>query len=375
MHLLTPDLPTLRLCSLLASTAYAAIFFVLWSRRQSEPYLLHWGLSSTLYAIALFSFELKPGDPSAVPTALDYGMVAFSDFLLVSGMRLFDGKRPFRAWMAVPIVATMFGAALPLVVASGDPAAIVASRVAGALGLGACMVICACAILMGPAREISFPRRLVGITMLAYGPGYLASVWIELWGSFGTTTLDLLPMLQDQLLLGVLNLGLLATPWEKAVRLLMESARRDALTGAWNRAALKLADGDLARPANSLILIDIDHFKAINDTFGHAAGDAVLVAFASRIQLLATEHNGVFVRLGGDEFVLVAPTEDDADAHALAEQVRAIPAPDVSGLPHYSISIGVSRVEAGESGLSQALARADRSLYRAKEHGRDQVVA
>jgi diguanylate cyclase (GGDEF)-like protein len=83
----------------------------------------------------------------------------------------------------------------------------------------------------------------------------------------------------------------------------------------------------------------------------------------------------MFVRLGGDEFVMLAPTADDRDARILAEQMRAIPDPSVTGLPPYSISIGVSRVRQGETVLSQALARADASLYRAKARGRDQVAA
>jgi diguanylate cyclase (GGDEF)-like protein len=182
-------------------------------------------------------------------------------------------------------------------------------------------------------------------------------------------------MLQDQVLLGILNLGLLATPWERALRQLRESVLRDALTGAWNRTALKQREADFAAPESSLFLIDIDHFKSINDTFGHAAGDAVLIAFAGRIQALAAERGGMFVRLGGDEFVMVAPTDDDHDARILAEQVRAIPDPSISDLPPYSISIGLARVQPGEISLSLALARADQSLYRAKASGRDQVAA
>lgn len=375
MLFLTPDIPTLRLCSLLGSLAYATIFFVLWGRSRGETYLLHWGLSSTLYATALFSFEMRPGPPSAISNAMDYGLIALSDFLLVSGMRLFDGKSPFKAWMAIPVAATAIGVALPFLIAPGSSAALVASRVTGSVGLGACMMICAAAILFGARGAIALPRKIVGVALLAYGPGYVVSVWVELAGSVGSGTLDLLPMLQDQVLLGVLNLGLLATPWERALRQLKESARRDALTGAWNRAALKLHDTELALPANSLFLIDIDHFKTINDTYGHAAGDAVLIGFARRIQEIAAERGGVFARLGGDEFVLVAPTDNEQDARTLAEQLRAIPSPDISGSPYYSISVGISRVDPGETGLSHALARADRSLYRAKADGRDQVAA
>lgn len=368
-----PDIPTLRLCSLLESAAYAAIFIIFWLRRREQTYLLHWGLSSVLYAIALFGFEFRAGAATPLSSAMDYGLIALSDFLLVSGMRIFDGKPPFQRWMAIPVMLTALAAALPLIFIPGAEGSVV-SHVLGSASLGSCMVLCAGAILRG-GKDVATPRRIVGFAMLAYGPGYVVSICVEIWGAFGSTTLDLLPMLQDQVLLGLLNLGLLATPWERALRELKESALRDALTGAWNRTALKQRDKDLARPATSLFLIDIDHFKKINDTHGHATGDAVLVALSCRAEALAAERNGIFVRLGGDEFVMAAPTADDQDARALAEQIRAISDPESTGLPPFSLSIGLSRVHGDEAGLSQAMARADLSLYRAKAGGRDQVAA
>jgi diguanylate cyclase (GGDEF)-like protein len=371
---LAPDIPTLRLCSLLASAAYATIFIVLWARRRGETYLFYWGASSAIYAAALVCFELDSALPAPLAGAINYGLIATSDFFLVAGMRRFDGKPAFRQWMAIPVAITAIAVALPLMLVP-SARGVVLSHVLGSICLGACMVICAVAILAGNKGQISMPRRIVGIGLLAYGPGYVVSIWVQLWGAFNSTTLDLLPMLQVQVLLGVLNLGLLATPWERALRALKESVLRDALTGVWNRTGLKQHDRELASHANSLVLVDIDHFKSINDTFGHATGDAVLVAFASRVQALAAERGGVFVRLGGDEFVMVAPTADEHDARELAEQVRSIPDSVGSDLPAYSISVGLARVQADESSLSPAMARADLSLYRAKAGGRDQVAA
>lgn len=370
----TPDILTLRLCSLLASAAYATIFFVLWTRRRSEIYLLHWGASSALYALALLGFDFMPGGETPLSSAINYGLVAISDFLVVSGIRRFDRKPGFALWMVAPVAATILVVGIPLMMLP-DPLGLKVSHVAGSVLLGTCMVICACVILFGNRREASVARRIVGIGLLAYGPGYVISICIEMGHAFSSITLDLLPMLQDQVLVGILNLCLLATPWERAVRELKESVLRDGLTGAWNRTWLKQHDAELASPSTSLFLIDIDHFKTINDTFGHAAGDAVLVAFSNRIDGLAVRHGGMFVRLGGDEFVMLAQTSGDQEAHRLAEEVRTIPDPALSGLPPYSISIGLARVLAGETGLSPALARADLSLYRAKASGRDQVAA
>jgi diguanylate cyclase (GGDEF)-like protein len=375
MFVHTPDIPTLRLCSLLATLSYATIFLVLWARRRNETYLLYWGMSSALYATGLLGFEFLNALYAPVGAALNYGIVALSDFLLLMGMRRFDGKRAFAPWMIVPIAGTMAAVAVPLMAIADPATAMMTSHIIGAVALGSCMVICACAILFGGDREAGTPRKIVAFAMLVYGPTYLLSIWIEIRGPLGAGMLDLLPMLQDQVLLGVLNLGLLATPWERALREVTDAAYRDPLTGAWNRTAFKQQEAALALPHNSLFLIDIDHFKTINDTYGHAAGDAVLTTFAARIEALARARDGMFVRLGGDEFVLVAPTTDDGDALALAEQVRTVPDLAGSGLPRYSLCIGLSRVHGGETTLSLAMARADRSLYRAKAAGRDQVAA
>jgi hypothetical protein len=160
-----PDIPTLRLCSLLESAAYAAIFITFWLRRREQPYLLHWGLSSVLYALALLGFEFKPGAPTALSSAVDYGLIALADFLLVTGMRIFDGKPPFRRWMVAPILMTALAAGLPLALIPGAQGVVV-SHVLGSAGLGICMVVCAALILRG-GSDARVARRMVGLAMLA----------------------------------------------------------------------------------------------------------------------------------------------------------------------------------------------------------------
>ncbi len=370
-----PNLATLRLCSTLESVAYALIFLVLWARRRHETYLIDWGVSSAFYAASLIVFELPLPLPPMIANGIAYGLVAASDLLILSGMRRFDGNPPFAAWMLAPFLLPVLTAMVPWIVWSEPETATYIMRAGSAAALALCMICCIVGILAGRERGGRLPRRIVAAALAAYVPGYVLSMAAQLLhvGDYGG--LGLLPMVQDQILLPILNLALLATPWDRAMRTLQDSVLRDALTGAWNRAALKRRDAELAIPSTSLFLIDIDHFKRINDTYGHAAGDSVLIALSGRLEAMAAEHDGLFVRLGGDEFVMVIPTADDGTAQRLAEQVRTVPGPAASGLPAYSLSIGLSRVQSGETGLSSALARADRSLYLAKERGRDQVAA
>jgi diguanylate cyclase (GGDEF)-like protein len=125
----------------------------------------------------------------------------------------------------------------------------------------------------------------------------------------------------------------------------------------------------------SVCLLDIDHFKAINDTHGHAAGDAVLRHLPD-VAAVGLRGFDVFGRLGGEEFLLVLPGTDLAGAMVVAERVRA--AVDTAGFPgipaggRVSVTLGVAQGARGEE-VSALLARADRALYLGKATGRNRV--
>ncbi|MBP2291468.1 GGDEF domain-containing response regulator [Azospirillum rugosum] len=165
---------------------------------------------------------------------------------------------------------------------------------------------------------------------------------------------------------------------------LRRMATTDPLTGLWNRRRfLELAEGELsrlrryARPV-SVLMLDIDHFKAINDTHGHAAGDEALCRLADRCraELRETDHLG---RLGGEEFAIVLPETGLGEAVEVAERLRL----SLSDMPvrlgdttlHMTVSIGVAACRDGDASIDRALGRADRALYAAKGGGRNRVVA
>ncbi|MEA3192509.1 MAG: diguanylate cyclase [Betaproteobacteria bacterium] len=164
-----------------------------------------------------------------------------------------------------------------------------------------------------------------------------------------------------------------------AVERIGELAIRDELTGVYNRRYLMEA---LAREQSraerlgtpfAVCLIDIDHFKSINDSFGHAAGDSVLKEFA---RLIPPELRGVDVhgRFGGEEFLIVLPGTDRAGAQICAERVRArTAAAAFPGVPRVTVTVGVA-IYAGKEPVSALLARADKALYEGKNGGRNRVV-
>lgn len=165
------------------------------------------------------------------------------------------------------------------------------------------------------------------------------------------------------------------------MRQLEDQASTDELTGLCNRRHfLCLAERELLRlPAHAqygLALIDLDHFKRINDRYGHAAGDRVLQTFATLAQACLREGD-VLARYGGEEFVLLLPNVNLDQISVCCERLReAFAAAEPLGLSlgGLSLSIGMTRLQRGDN-LDLALQRADQALYRAKHNGRNRCEA
>lgn len=161
-------------------------------------------------------------------------------------------------------------------------------------------------------------------------------------------------------------------------------ARIDPLTGVNNRLALieateraldaAMIDG---RPLGALML-DADHFKTVNDRFGHSGGDKVLLSLVAHIQRVLGRHD-VLGRIGGEEFVVLSPGSTVRQTRALGERIRAA----VENMPlaidghalAMTVSVGVAGAAPGESDVAALLQRADAALYAAKRAGRNRVMA
>jgi two-component system cell cycle response regulator len=179
---------------------------------------------------------------------------------------------------------------------------------------------------------------------------------------------------------------------EQSLKAVIEERRRmamtDVLTGVHNRRYFmnhlrrelkrtRRFGGDL-----TVVVFDIDHFKHINDRYGHAAGDAVLVEFARRVQKCLPREFDWCARVGGEEFAVVLPQTDLAGGQVVAEKIRhafaSNPVTAVSGGVECTVSAGVSGLSAfadrNEVSIEQMLSRADDCLYTSKNSGRDRVT-
>lgn len=156
-------------------------------------------------------------------------------------------------------------------------------------------------------------------------------------------------------------------------------AEHDALTGIYNRVKLNSIFPNLIFNANkydknfSIILFDIDHFKSINDIYGHNVGDSVLVELTHLIKNLLRESD-IFVRWGGEEFIVVLPITSLSDASKLASHLRKnLEEHPFLQVGEVTCSFGVTDFKVGDTQII-LLERADEALYTAKNNGRNQVV-
>ncbi len=165
--------------------------------------------------------------------------------------------------------------------------------------------------------------------------------------------------------------------------LLHIEATHDALTGLWNRAAIleflgkELSRAQLENSSIGVIMADLDHFKRVNDTKGHRAGDIVLQEMAQRMRSTLRPYDTIG-RYGGEEFLVIAPHSDISNtlkqAKRLRRAVEATPVGTAEGPVAMTISLGVTASgEVGSAPAESLLLAADAALYKSKERGRNRV--
>jgi diguanylate cyclase (GGDEF)-like protein len=314
--------------------------------------------------------------------------VAAANALLLAGVLLqaralaeFEGRAvPAWATAAPPVI--LFGLVLP--VASDFPTytVISAMTLAPALGLvGWRGLKSSVRHATGARWTLAAIYAIAGVTLLgramAIGHG---DAHVDL---FTVDLLDTVAMLAQFGAIVGGSVGFLVFQRARLEERARLAAMHDGLTGLFNRRAFdRLAAREIARASRraapfAVLMIDLDHFKAVNDDFGHPAGDRVLVDFAGVLQR-CTRAADLVARYGGEEFCALLPETDAATALRVAERIRAAAAEGaLGGLPRpvtASLGLTVVPVEAGAS-LAAALERADRALYAAKAAGRNRAIA
>lgn len=197
----------------------------------------------------------------------------------------------------------------------------------------------------------------------------IALLWVAILGS---QLYELQKSLRRQ------NAALKETQAQLAAKTLAldNAANTDYLTGIMNRRALFPALDDPSIQFFTVMLLDIDHFKKLNDQYGHAAGDFALIQLVERVNGIIRQED-IFVRWGGEEFLLLLPNQSLAQGVAIAERINAAiqqtPVTIDALTIHMTASIGVTHSSL-HTGVEEAINAADQLLYEAKEQGRNRVA-
>lgn len=335
-------------------------------------------------ALALMPVRLSWGPMAVVtPALVAAGLYApGAGAALLAGLATYDGRRPGRdlRWSTF-----------------------VTNRAAGALGHGIASLVAISVVgsplWQTPTRTVVYGLVLVALNSLATGVGTAlvgkTSVWAawRRWADRAIIAVQLLISLAGGMLYLLLktpagylmSLSLIGFIYvvrrslhdnERMTRL-WQAAHHDPLTGLLNRRGLEEQQAVLAggrpRPRVTVIAMDLDHFKVVNDTFGHDQGDVLLAAVGAAIRQ-ALRPTDLAARLGGEEFLMILPGMSAVDGSSVAERLRQAVAL-IDGLPDGRRITASCGVASCRRGLPEELFReADRALYQAKREGRDRVT-
>jgi diguanylate cyclase (GGDEF)-like protein len=374
-------MPTLMLCIFATAVTIAVFVTAIWLRDRAQRHLMFWSAAFWAATFGTLLIALRGSLTYDVAIGLGNLFSVISGVMFWFGFRVFD-RHPVPWPSGLAMIALWIGLYFftPWIAGNMDRVTIAVSVLVALLA-----ALVAHSAWQGRKVEDLPSRRLVAVVVGSHALVYALripivmlfplvarnGVPVTLW--YGVYTFE---MFVHSLCAGFSIFALIRERTERGYRI---AAETDALTGLTNRGAF-MAEGAalLARSQEvCVLLLDMDHFKRINDGFGHSAGDAVLVAFAAEVRR-QLDARVLFGRIGGEEFAIVAAGLDAAQGVALAEQLRAA----VAGLSvmhgadqmRMTVSIGIAVGHAAPHVLGQLLAIADNALYLAKAAGRNRVV-
>ena len=380
---MTSPVAYILVASALNSAMLAVIFFLAWKNQGNRPYALTWSLAF-LAATGQWSFNIFgssiPGFESYWLTVNAFGLAVITLGLRGHCQRTNSQILPQNLWpYATAIYATIFWFTV-VEQHVGLRTAILPTVGAISLFLSALMIM----------RHRDKPRPAewaAAITMLLFGLSQLAAAYVALLlGPGGNdayqalyVNINLLSLPAGYTGVAMFVIFMLASDLSEQMK---EIAVRDQLTGLLNRrgfaeqterayATARRTD----RPV-SVIMTDIDHFKSVNDEFGHAAGDAALAHFA-KILKVTRRTDDILARMGGEEFAIVLPGTVLEESIRIAEELCRLleEAPMIvdGNAITMTASFGVATLSLNDTCLTDAIIRADRALYRSKRAGRNRV--
>ena len=377
------DVNTLFMVTIYVEAILGLLLLFAWAQNMAIRAVAWWGFAHLIRASSVVLFGMYGSAPELITIDLANALLFTAFAISWTGARVFDGRPVEPVYLVTGAVLWLLVCRLPVLADAIEMRAMIASGIVTAYtwltayefwrGRGEALVSRWPAIFMLFAHGALFLLRTPLVSVLPWSPtnnNIFGSVWLT--------------VLSFEALLFTISIAfiLLAMAKERTELRHRTAAMVDPLTGIANRRAFLHEAGGIAkrhagnpRPT-AVLLIDLDHFKSINDRFGHALGDRVLEIFAATTleSLRATDLVG---RIGGEEFAAVIYDTNSEKALAVAERIRdsfAKAAQEVDGRPVCAtVSIGVVYCDGPVLDIAELLAQADQALYFAKENGRNRV--
>lgn len=347
-----------------------------------------WANVLAISAFALYAFGRQ------LPPVFAYE-VANGAYLAAAAATLIGYRRLFSQPVSLPLIAGVLASAIGGIAWFHylHPSFIVRTAIVSAVYVALCLAIGGSVFRARKQWTSKYPYAFSGIMAFVVAAGHALRGILQAVAPQAPTSLlepsgwSLIVLSASILVMPVLTLGGVMIVHGRLLAKSEFAANRDFLTGAWSRRAFwEAADRELARANRtghpvSLLVMDIDYFKRINDTFGHGEGDRVLVDMVLRVESVM-RHIDYFARIGGEEFAILMPETSLKDALAFAERLRrtlslprALPeGADPERCAHtYTVSIGIGLLRE-KDGFHDLMQRADAALYRAKTSGRNRVI-
>ena len=373
--------PTLAVIAVFVTAILGVLLMLAWRREQNSAALLLWGAGYLLAALSFSLVAARGTIPDVLSIELGIGVVLLAYAFLLGGTRAFNGREmPPTAFLIVPLI-WLVAMRIPAVQAD------ISLRIS-------IVTLCQCLLTGWVIYEFwreraepllsRWPTIIVLLThMIALGLRLPAALLTPMNTSADFFRSPTFAVMVFVTVLYTITLAflLLSMVKERGELRHKTAALIDPLTGLANRRAfLSDAERFMAREPRreecvTVMLADLDRFKAVNDQFGHAIGDRVLQIFADTITraLRPMDMSG---RLGGEEFAFLMPGTNVTEAARLAERIRirfAEAARKVDGIAvNATVSVGVATAT-GSAQLTDLIAAADGALYRAKAEGRNRV--
>jgi diguanylate cyclase (GGDEF)-like protein len=379
------DIPTLAIVAFLIGIGLSLGFTLLGLTLRKQRVLRVWAAGFWMGTVGAVFLGLRGHVPEWISVLGGNGAIALSGALMLKGVALHVGRRlpwsgPLGFVAVYVVLIAWFEFFQPDLVTRMN----LYSVQSAGWDVGTIWLL-----LRYGQRDIRLSCRIAATVFLLDALFYLARPFLPLGVGVGQDFMRAGAPMVATYLVGIMlalgwNLAFILLVTERLVVDLNRQARTDGLTGLFNRGAL-IEEGRAAlarcrahRLPFTLLMFDLDHFKRINDTWGHDAGDAVLRHFTDVVRADSDAFENVFSRYGGEEFVLALPGTTLADGMALARRIRGSLAMAPAFFAQHTIAVttstGVASAEVG-MGFEQVVATADDALYRAKTDGRDCVVS